>query len=145
MSALPFLMKNNRKNLLRCFYVLSYSENMPTIIDAIESRIKTLDILISRLEESIPKRVGGELSIYQERGVTRFYQFEKGKKKKYLGKDDEKLLAGLAQKDYEQKLLTTAKRERVELNGLMNVFSLVPHADINQVWSSLDEEVRGHC
>lgn len=143
MSALPFLMKNNRKNLLRCFYVLSYSENTPTIIDAIESRIKTLDILISRLEESIPKRVGGELSIYQERGVTRFYQFEKGKKKKYLGKDDEKLLAGLAQKDYEQKLLTTAKRERVELNGLMNVFSLVPHADINQVWSSLDEEVRG--
>lgn len=113
---------------------------MPTIIDAIESRIKTLDLIISRLNENIPKRMEGDLAIAMERGNKRFYQVIEGKRK-YIGKKNLNTLESLAQKQYEEKLLHSAVEERNKLLDILDVLGRNDFPSINDVLKSLDKDI----
>ena len=115
---------------------------MGTVSDCINNRIKTLDLLISRLQESISKRAEGDLVIYRERGYVRFYQSFPGSKQKYLSKADYETVESLAQKQYEQQLLEAAIKERSLLCECLEKLSELESIGINLVWNSLDESIR---
>ena len=112
---------------------------MATIVDAIKDRINNLNLLITRLRESIASRPEGRLQIAIERGNTRFYNYAFRKERQYLRKGDENTLRDLAQKEYEVTLLETAETERSKLLDLQK--SLIV-ADPNTVFQSLDDRIR---
>lgn len=115
---------------------------MGTVLDCINNRIKTLDLLISRLQESISKRAEGEMVIAVEHGHVRYYQSIPGSRRRYLSKADHKTLESLAQKQYEQQLLEAAIKERSLLCECLEKLSELESIGINLVWNSLDESIR---
>jgi len=93
-----------------------------TITDAIKDRISSLDLLISRLEDSIGKHSPGELMMYKQRGVQRPFMIDDGTRK-YLGKQDTQLVKDLSQKQYETLLLKDATKEKTALTGFLQNYS----------------------
>ncbi|MDT3390601.1 MAG: hypothetical protein LIR25_08470, partial [bacterium] len=116
---------------------------MGTVSDCINNRIKTLDLLISRLQESISKRAEGDLVISVQRGYVRFYQSFPGSKKKYLSKADYETVESLAQKQYEQKLLDAALEERKLLADCLAQLAEIEPKGTNHVLDSMDESIHG--
>ena len=114
-----------------------------TVSDCIKNRIKTLDLLISRLRDCIAKHAEGDLVIYRERGYVRFYQSFPGSKQKYLSKADYETVESLAQKQYEQKLLDAALEERKLLADCLAQLTEIEPKGTNHVLDSLDESIRG--
>ena len=112
---------------------------MATITDAIKDRISSLDLLISRLQESLALRPAGKLQIVVERGNTRFYNYADPKERHYLKKGDEKTLKDLAQKEYEERLLGNALEERSQLQTLLKT---MPSTDPKTAFQTMDERIR---
>lgn len=88
---------------------------MPTLQDEIKDRIDSLDILVSRLEESISNKPQGHLIVANERGNTRYYQSLNARHRVYLKQSQRGLICSLAQKEYEKRLLKAAKMEKEAL------------------------------
>ena len=112
---------------------------MATITDAIKDRISSLDLLISRLQESLASRPAGKLRMTVERGNNRYYKFLSGKGWEYIGSNDEKTVKDLAQKEYEERLLNDALNERILLQSFLKCFHFT---DPDEEIKMLDERIR---
>lgn len=126
---------------MQLFRRLRYIQPVATITDAIKDRISSLDLLISRLRESLALRPEGRIRVYTERGNTRFYTYAIHKGKQYLRMTDAKKLKDLAQKEYEEKMLQNALNEKAQLQ---NFLKSVLYTDANAVFQSLDERIRNY-
>lgn len=124
---------------MQLFRRLRYIQPVATITDAIKDRISSLDLLISRLRESLASRPAGKLYFSSQRGKTRFYHSVSGKRRYYIGVDDKELLKKLSQKEYEQKRLEYALEEKSQLQKLLKT---LPPSDPDIVLESIDERIR---
>ena len=113
---------------------------MGTVSDCINNRIKTLDLLISRLQETIAKRAPGELVIHVQRGKKRYYQLKEGKRH-YLGRNESSLITDLAQKQYEQIILSAAIREKEVLQKCLDLISSAIEQGLDSIAESIDPDI----
>ena len=114
---------------------------MGTVSDCINNRIKTLDLLISRLQESISRRAPGRLAVVHQRGKVRYYQVL-GKTWKYLGNGSETIIRDLAQKQYEEGLLSAALREKNMLEKCLEQINFSIKLGLNDIYGSMNEDIR---
>ena len=101
---------------------LRYIKHVATIVDAVKERLASLDLLISRLRESLASRPAGELLLYMQRGVPRPFHVVDGIRT-YLGKRNLQLMKDLSQKQYEISLLDDAIKEKTELEGFLQDYN----------------------
>ena len=112
---------------------------MDSVADVLKERLSYLDVLITRLKESIAGMPAGNLRLTSERGKTRFYKSVPGKKWQYVCASDEKTLKALAQKEYEMKLLMDAINERSQIQSYLKTLHL---ANPETALQSLDARIR---
>ena len=94
------------------------------VIKAMKIRQEELDILISRLENSIAKREQGTLVRSTVRGTVRFYLRKTNNPKRiYLNKERINIVKDLAQKQFEEKILSFAKEESIILQRYSQTLS----------------------
>ena len=114
---------------------------MDDLSKSIKSRIDYLTHQISSLEESISSKPIGHLILTKERGNCRFYQYINSRQKNYLGPDKKKLLAELAQKSYEEKLLKAAVEEKNKLLEFLKSFPLDYQNKVDKSLKDIDPSI----
>ncbi len=117
---------------------------MSTLQDEINGRIDSLDILFSRLEESISNKPQGHLIVANERGNIRYYQSIKARHRIYLNRSQRELIRNLAQKEYEKRLLKAAKMEKdalLELKEKLQAIDVFLESTDNSIRSLANPDV----
>ena len=105
---------------------------------SIGERIQELDGLIITLKESIAQAPEGSLQIWRSGNRTQYYHHIKepdGEAIRYISKDEKALIQGLAQKDYEKKVLRAAEEER---DYLLKMKKGYPGKLAEEVYQGLD-------
>ena len=120
---------------------LCYIQPVESTVDVIRKRISDLDLFISRLRDSISKREDGRLGVSHQYGKARYYQVVDNKWR-YLGSDSLSTIQSLAQKQYEEKLLSAALMERESLGKCLDIVcSSIKHG-VEGICGLMDEDIR---
>ena len=94
------------------------------VLNAMKVRLEELDLLIKHIEDSISKREQGVLIRSTINGTLRFYEKRDiDSKRIYLGADKTQILKDLAQKQFEERMLASAKDELFLLRDCMKTLS----------------------
>ena len=98
--------------------------SMKNVLTAIKTRQEELSVLIDNLESSISKRDQGTLLRSTINGTIRFYEKrDTDSKRIYLGTNKNQVLKDLAQKQYEERILESAKEELLLLRDCLKTLS----------------------
>lgn len=106
--------------------------------ESLGQKQKELKILKAKAEKSLKKAPEGSLVLSKSNGVTQYFHKTKSKEKKgkYIPKKEEKLIRGLAQKDYDQKFLKIVDKQIKQIESILKNF---PQTDPKDIFSSLSE------
>ena len=109
-----------------------------SFFNGINHRIKQLEAVIKLLEESTPK-VNGHLRISRNGNGIKYYHVTKSGESngKYLRKSESAKIRALAQKSYNEKMLTLAK---AELDHLRNCITDYPGRKFEELYSLMSNE-----
>ena len=92
-----------------------------TLRELLEKRKTSLEKLVERKTRALKKAPEGTLRCTKSLGYIRYYRVtpESGANGKYINKSDFRLACALAQKEYDQKVLSIAKRELRSVRTLL--------------------------
>ena len=98
--------------------------SVQNVLTAILTRQEELTVLIDNLKNSLSKREQGTILRSTINGTLRFYEKRDiDSKRIYLGADKTQILKDLAQKQYEERILASAKDELLLLRDCMKTLS----------------------
>ena len=80
--------------------------------DKFNKELKELNELISTIEKNLALYPPGKLWLSSSRGNAQYYCTHDDGGKQYIGKENVQLISALVQKDYEQRLLEAARKEK---------------------------------
>ena len=109
----------------------------------LKEKVKEMDKLILEAEKSLKKAPGGSLVLSKSNGVTQYYHKTEStqKKGKYMSSKNKKLIAALAQKDYDLRFLEVIKKQKKQIN---KAIKLLPDIDLTTIYSELPEGRKRH-
>ena len=115
------------------------------ILDAVKVRQSELTIISDRLEKSIAKREQGILIRSKVRGITRYYlRQEKESARSYIGQEKKDVLADIAQRQFEEKLLASTKEEMLILKDFLVKITRFDSCHTSKtICDELPEDIRG--
>ena len=99
-------------------------------------RLEELTQLQKRVEKSLRKAPEGTLILSGTNGTTQYYQKTQNTEKqgRYIKKKERRLIAALAQKDYDLKFLKALEKQKSQLDKILQ---LLPQTQLEDVFSSL--------
>ena len=114
-------------------------KNFQQIHHFISGRISELVYWKEKVEVSLAKAPEGSLILSKSNGSTQFFHRTKPTQKKgvYLSKKNKKLIASLAQKDYDQLILKELEKELCQLHMIKNH---LPASSLSDVYSKLSDQ-----
>lgn len=106
--------------------------------EQLKEKAKAMEKLISEAEKSLKKAPKGSLVLSKSNGVTQYYHKTEGtqKKGKYISSKNKKIIATLAQKDYDLNFLELIKKQKKQID---KAIKLLPDIDLTIVYSKLSE------
>ncbi len=112
---------------------------MKSIKNLLLSKQVELNQLLSKTEKSLEKAPEGALTVSYSKGTPQYYHRTKDKIKsgKYIQKKEKKLIASLAQKDYDIKFEKVLLEQK---NTLSKILKQLPTSDLTDVYVSLSKE-----
>ncbi len=113
------------------------------LIREIKSRLKYLDVLHSQMAVQV-KTVEGSLTIDRSKGCVRFVKRLDDKTRVYLSDKDKDLIASLAQKRFNEKVMVTGNKERRQLESCLKILenSKDGLSDVTKVLPLMPEEFK---
>ena len=104
----------------------------------LEKKLQELDEYVVQAKKSLKKAPEGSLVLSKSNGTTQYYhKTESGQKKgKYISKKNSKLIATLAQKDYDLRFIKVMKEQR---NKLCKAIKLLSSINFLKVYDELSE------
>lgn len=104
----------------------------------LEKKLKELDDYVVQARKSLKKAPEGSLVLSKSNGTTQYYhKTERGQKKgKYISTKNSKLVAALAQKDYDLRFVKVMKEQR---NKLCKAIKLLSSINFLKVYDELSE------
>lgn len=109
-------------------------EGYQSLLQALVSRRTALEEILKKAESGIKKAPSGSLRIVDKKTYVQYYQItQKGDTQgKYIKKDNMKLAAALAKKDYDKKVVKTIEKEIKEIIKLEKAMN-----SIEEIYDSL--------
>ena len=106
--------------------------------EQLKEKSKEIDKLILEAEKSLKKAPKGSLVLSKSNGVTQYYHKTESaqKKGKYISSKNKKIIAALAQKDYDLRFLDLIKKQKKQID---KVIQLLTDIDLTTVYSKLSE------
>ena len=89
-------------------------------------RLEELTQLQKRVEKSLRKAPEGTLILSGTNGTTQYYQKTQNTEKKgrYIKKKERRLIAALAQKDYDLKFLKALEKQKSQLDKILQLLRI---------------------
>lgn len=111
---------------------------IPEIKQALTKELQEIRELKKVVEKSLKKCPEGSLIVSKSNGVVQFFHktTNERRKGKYLNKQKSKLIAALAQKDYDLELLREMEKQE---NSIQKALSVLPTKILSQVFDKLPE------
>ena len=106
------------------------------LIKLIADRYELITRTVKALEERLKSFPDGRLVVEKHKGGTHFILVVKGQNKRYLSKNDSRLIEQLIQKDYYSKAL---RKGRKEIQVLRRTLRSYPDTVVEDVFDSLSE------
>lgn len=106
--------------------------------EQLKEKSKEIDKLILEAEKSLKKAPKGSLVLSKSNGVTQYYHKTESaqKKGKYISSRNKKIIAALAQKDYDLRFLELIKKQKKQID---KAIKLLPDKDLTTIYSNLSE------
>ena len=97
---------------------------MNKLKELVDERLKKLRKIVRSKEKALKKAPKGVLNIHSSNGRTQYYYKETSndKKRMYIKENEKKLVKDLCQKEYDQKVLVTARQELKVLEKLQKTY-----------------------
>lgn len=111
--------------------------------EQLKEKVKEMDKLILEAEKSLKKAPKGSLVLSKSNGVTQYYHKTDStqKKGKYISSKNKKIIAALAQKDYDLRFLQVIKKQKKQIQ---KAIKLLPDIDLARIYTELSEGRKGH-
>lgn len=111
--------------------------------EQLKEKVKEMDKLILEVEKSLKKAPGGSLVLSKSNGVTQYYHKTEHiqKKGKYISSKNKKIIAALAQKDYDLRFLELIKKQKKQIDKAIKLLSDI---DLTTIYSELSEARKRH-
>lgn len=111
--------------------------------EQLKEKVKEIDKLILDAEKSLKKAPKGRLVLSKSNGVTQYYHKTEGtqKKGKYISSKNKKIIAALAQKDYDLNFLELAKKQKTQIEKAIR---LLLDINLTTIYSELPEGRKRH-
>ena len=106
--------------------------------EELKEKVKEMDKLILEAEKSLKKAPKGSLVLSKSNGVTQYYHKTENtqKKGKYISSKNKKIIAALAQKDYDLRFLQVIKKQKKQIQ---KAIKLLPDIDLARIHTELSE------
>ena len=106
--------------------------------ELLKEKAKQMNRLILEVEKSLKKAPKGSLVLSKSNGVTQYYHKTESaqKKGKYISSKNKKIIAALAQKDYDLRFLELIKKQKKQIDKAIKLLSDI---DLTTVYSKLAE------
>ncbi len=111
--------------------------------EQLKEKAKAMDKLILETEKSLKKAPKGSLVLSTSNGVTQYYHKTESaqKKGKYISSKNKKIIAALAQKDYDLRFLELIKKQKKQIDKAIKLLSDI---DLTTIYSELSEARKRH-
>ncbi len=111
--------------------------------EQLKEKVKEMDKIKLEVEKSIKKAPKGSLVLSKSNGVTQYYHKTEStqKKGKYLSSKNKKIIAALAQKDYDLRFLELIKKQKTQIDKAIKLLSDI---DLTTIYSELPEARKRH-
>ena len=106
--------------------------------EQLKEKVKEMDKLILEAEKSLKKAPKGSLVLSKSNGVTQYYHKTEStqKKGKYISSKNKKIIAALAQKDYDLRFLQVIKKQKKQIQ---KAIKLLHDIDLTRIHTELSE------